>query len=60
MRNTPFIYAVAQDRKDLMAKFNVGAPLISHALRFYGNSVLQRQIRSYAVNFLECGVFNMR
>lgn len=60
MLNTPIIYAVANDRKKLIEKFNVGAPLISHALRFRGQSVSQRQIRSYAVNFLECPVLNLK
>lgn len=52
-----FIYAVAKDRRELMERFNVQACTVSEALRFRYNSMLQRRIRSYAVNFLECPIF---
>jgi hypothetical protein len=59
MKKKPFIYAVAHDRKALMAKFGVCAALISSALVFKGSSILQRRVRSYAVNRLGCKVMNL-
>ena len=60
MIDNPFIYAVAADRKKIMDKFHVGPPVVSLALRFVGTSLIQRQIRHYAVNHLKCPVMNVR
>lgn len=59
LKNNPFIYAVATDRKAIMEKFHVGASIVSVALRFGGTSVSQRLIRHYAVNHLKCPVMNL-
>lgn len=54
-----FIYAVAQDRKELMEIFHVGPTTITEALRFQHGSVLQRTIRNYAVNFRRCPLVSL-
>lgn len=54
-----FIYAVASDRKKLMERFSINASSVSDALRFKGRSLLQREVRSYAVNFLGCIPMNV-
>jgi hypothetical protein len=58
-KNGPFIYAVAADRKKLMAKFGCNASSISESLRFQGGTRRPREIRSYAVNFLGCIPMNV-
>ena len=58
--NKQIIYAVALDRKALMEKFSTVPSVISDALKFKCNSVMQRRIRCYAVNFLKCPVFNVK
>lgn len=60
MYQKPFIYAVASDRKRIMQKFNTVPSVVSDALKFKCNSVFQRKIRSYAVNYLRCPVFNIK
>lgn len=58
MYRKPFIYAVASDRRTIIEKFSTVPSVVSDALKFKCNSMLQRRIRSYAINFLGCPLMN--
>lgn len=60
MYRKPFIYAVAADRKKIMEKFSTVPSVVSDALKYKCNSVLQRRIRVFAVNYLRCPIFNLK
>ena len=56
----PFIYTVAKDKRMLMEKFDTNYFTVADALVWRGNSVLQRRIRMYALNFLNCTPYNIK
>jgi len=50
------IFVDAKARKKLMDHFKCYRNTLSNAIYFRFNSALEREIRSYAVNFLECPI----
>lgn len=46
----------AEARQELVKRFKCNKNTYCNAIYFRHNSALQRQIRSYAVNFLECPI----
>ena len=56
----PLIYATRESRAKLKDRFNVNQSVVSCALRFKGMSSLQRRIRAYAVNYLQCPLINFK
>lgn len=54
---TDRVFATAEARRRLMGRFGVSATAVSNALRFKSRSGQARQVRSYAVNFLQCAVW---
>lgn len=51
------IWATTESRKALIDKFGVNASTITLTLNFKSFSFLNRNIRRYAVNFLQCAVW---
>ena len=50
------IFVEGENRSKLIEYFHISRVTLWYALNFKHNSALQRQIRSYAVNFLECPI----
>lgn len=59
MKESKFVYAVAQDRRTIMSAFGINASSVSDALRFKGHNLRQRLVRSYAINVLKCIPMNV-
>lgn len=51
------IWATAASRRALMEKFGVNPSTITSSLNFQSFGFRNRDIRRYAVNFLECAVW---
>lgn len=51
------IFAGKKDRKLLKERFQVTDATVSEALRFISSSRKNRELRSYAVNYLQCPIF---
>lgn len=51
------VWATTESRKVLMSHFGVNASTITNSLNFVSFGIRNRDIRRYAVNFLECAVW---
>lgn len=51
------IWATPSQRRELMEKFSVNASTITFTLNFKSFGLRNRDIRRYAVNFLQCAVW---
>jgi len=51
------IWATAAMRQVLAERFGVGASTVSQSLNFKSSSMVSRDIRRFAANFLGCGVW---
>lgn len=55
--NESSVYAPKNARAAIAKKFEVVPSTISDAVHFNSHSILARDIRAYAVNFLGCALF---
>lgn len=51
------IWATSEMRHILANRFNVGASTVSQSLNFKNSSMVSRNIRRFAANFLGCAVW---
>lgn len=51
------VFANTMSRKALGEKYHITAASLSKILSFESNSLLARQLRCYAVNFLQCAIW---